>query len=95
MSVCPSGVCVSTLLNMNIYVTSRPIATILSEASLGWGKGRIRFWARSEQNSCDHPSAFIFDRIFFILAGNEDIHNISNEFEIQPDQTKDCGVGCL
>ena len=35
-----------------------------------------------------------FDRIFFILAGNKDIHNISNEFEIQPDWTKDCGVSC-
>ena len=39
-------------------------------------------------------SAFIFDRIFFILAGNEDIHNISDEFEIRPDRTKDCGVSC-
>ena len=35
-----------------------------------------------------------FDRIFFILAGNEDIHNISDEFEIRPDRTKDCGVSC-
>ena len=43
---------------------------------------------------CDHSSAFIFDWIFFILAGNEDIHNISDEFEIRPDRTKDCGVSC-
>ena len=35
-----------------------------------------------------------FDRIFFILAGNEDTHNISDEFEIRPDRTKDCGVSC-
>ena len=35
-----------------------------------------------------------FDRIFFILAGNENIHNISNEFEIRPNRTKDCGVSC-
>ena len=27
---------------------------------------------------------------FFILAGNKDIHNISDEFEIRPDRTKDC-----
>ena len=27
---------------------------ILSEASLGWGKGCIRFWARSDQNSGFH-----------------------------------------
>ena len=43
---------------------------------------------------CPHSSAFIFDRIFFILAGNEDIHNILDEFEIRPDRTKDCGVSC-
>ena len=41
-----------------------------------------------------HSSAFIFDRIFFILAGNKDIHNISDEFEIRPERTKDCGVSC-
>ena len=27
---------------------------ILSEASLGWGKGFSRFWSRSDQNSCFH-----------------------------------------
>ena len=43
---------------------------------------------------CDHSSAFIFDRIVFILAGNENIYNISDEFEIRPDRTKDCGVSC-
>ena len=43
---------------------------------------------------CVHSSAFIFDKIFLILAGNENIHNILNEFEIWPDQTKDCGVSC-
>ena len=41
-----------------------------------------------------HSSVFIFDRIFFILAGNQDINNISDEFEFQPDSTKDCGVSC-
>ena len=38
--------------------------------------------------------AFILDQIFFILAGNENIHNVLDEFEIRPDQTKDCGVSC-
>ena len=38
---------------------------------------------------CQHSSAFIFDRIFFILAGNKNIHNISDEFEIRPDRTKE------
>ena len=34
------------------------------------------------------------DRIFFKLAGNENIHNISDEFEIRPDRTKNCRVIC-
>ena len=46
------------------------------------------------KNCCEHSSAYIFDWIFFILAGNEDIHNISDEFEIRPDWTKDCKVSC-
>ena len=31
---------------------------------------------------------------FFILAGKEDNHNISDEFEFRPDSTKDCRVSC-
>ena len=30
--------------------------------------------------------------IFFILAGNDDMHGSSEEFEIQQDWTTDCGV---
>ena len=30
----------------------------------------------------------------FILAGNDDMHESSEEFEIQPDRTTDCGVSC-
>ena len=36
----------------------------------------------------------VFDRIHFILAGNDDIHKSLNEFEIWQDPTMDCGVGC-
>ena len=39
-------------------------------------------------------SNFIFDWIFFIFAGNVDNYKISNEFEIRPDQTTDCGASC-
>ena len=39
-------------------------------------------------------SVFIFDWNFFILAGNEDNHNIPNEFEFRPDSTRDCRVSC-
>ena len=37
---------------------------------------------------------FVFDRIHFILAGNDDIHKSLNEFEIWRDPTMDYGVGC-
>ena len=72
---------------------------IVSEASLGWGKGCIRFWDRLDHRvimekmvlslflSCFHP-------IFFILAGNDDMQGSSEVFEIQPDPTSDCGVSC-
>ena len=59
----------------------RPLVS-MATIELLWGK------------CCVHSSAFIFDQIFFILAGNENIHNISDEFEIRPDRTKDCGVSC-
>ena len=36
----------------------------------------------------------VFDRIRFILAGNDDIHKSLNEFEIWRDPTMDYGVGC-
>ena len=35
-----------------------------------------------------------FDRIHFILAGNDDIHKSLKEFEIRRDPTMDYGVGC-
>ena len=41
-----------------------------------------------------HSSIFVFQWIFFILAGNKDNYNISDEFEFQPDPTSDCGVSC-
>ena len=39
-------------------------------------------------------SAFIFDSIFLILAGNKDNHNIADEFKFQPDPITDSGVSC-
>ena len=35
-----------------------------------------------------------FFPILFILAGNEDIHESSEEFQFLPDPTTDCGVSC-
>ena len=46
-------------------------------------------------------SSLLFDRILFILAGNDkhtcnddNMLDILDEFEFQPDWTTDCGVGC-
>ena len=36
----------------------------------------------------------VFDPIHFILAGNKDVHKISDEFQFRPDQTTDYGVSC-
>ena len=36
----------------------------------------------------------VFDRIHFILVGNDDIHKSLNEFKIRRDPTMDYGVGC-
>ena len=41
-----------------------------------------------------HIFSNVFDRIYFILAGNDDIHKSLNEFEIWRDPTMDYGVGC-
>ena len=35
-----------------------------------------------------------FDRIISILAGNDDMHESLDEFEIWPDSTTDYGVSC-
>ena len=41
-----------------------------------------------------HVFSNVFDRLRFILAGNDDIHKSLNEFEIRRDRTMDYGVGC-
>ena len=41
-----------------------------------------------------HIFSNVFDRIHFILAGNDDIYKSLNEFEIRRDPTMDHGVGC-
>ena len=33
--------------------------------------------------SCEHSSTFIFNWIFFILAGNEDMHESLDEFKFR------------
>ena len=36
----------------------------------------------------------MFDWIFFILAGNKDMHNSLDGIKFQPNQTTDWGVTC-
>ena len=43
---------------------------------------------------CLQASSFIFDRIFVKLAGNQDRHKISDEFEFRPDRISHFGVTC-
>ena len=43
---------------------------------------------------CLHLFSVVFDPILLVLAGNEDMHKISDEFEFGPDQTTDHGVSC-
>ena len=43
---------------------------------------------------CLQARSFIFYRIFVKLAGNQDRHNISDEFEFRPDRISHFGVIC-
>ena len=49
---------------------------------LQWGK-----W-------CLHLFLVVFDPFLLILAGNEDMNKISDEFEFRSDRTTDYGVSC-
>ena len=46
------------------------------------------------ENDVSTFSWLFFDPILLILAGNENMHKISNEFEFWPDRTTDYGVSC-
>ena len=43
---------------------------------------------------CLHACSFIFDRIIIKVAGNQDRHKSSVEFDFGPDQTTHFGVTC-
>ena len=46
------------------------------------------------KNQRHHFFSVVIDPILFKHAGNEDMHNILDEFEFLPDQTTDYGVSC-
>ena len=41
-----------------------------------------------------HASSFFFYRIIIKIAGNQDTHKSSDEFDFGPDQTTHFGVTC-
>ena len=43
---------------------------------------------------CLHASSFIFDRIIIKVAGNQERHKSSDEFDLGPNQTTHFGVTC-
>ena len=46
----------------------------------------------NREKLCLHLFSVVFDLILLILAGNEDMHKIWDEFEFRPDRTTDYGV---
>ena len=46
------------------------------------------------EKRCCHIFLAVFYLILFILAGNIDMHESSEEFEIRPDPTTYCRVSC-
>ena len=47
-----------------------------------------------KKKQCCHFFSAVFYPILFILTGNDDMHESSEEFEFLPDLTTDCGVSC-
>ena len=43
---------------------------------------------------CCHFFSAVFHPILFILLGDDDMYESSEEFEFLPDPTTDCGVSC-
>ena len=46
------------------------------------------------EKGCLHFFSAVFHPSLFILAGNHDMPESSDEFKFQPDCTSDCGVSC-
>ena len=49
---------------------------------------------KMEKKRCCHFFSAVYYPILFILAGNDDMHESSKEFEFLLDPTTDCGVSC-
>ena len=51
-------------------------------------------WQQKKPIDVSNFFSVSFDPILFILAGNEDMHKMSDEFEFRPDRITDYGVCC-
>ena len=85
-----------------LWIQLANLDQILCVASLAWEKGCLTFWGRLDQNSGFHGNrtpidlqwrkqrlhlfSVVFYLILFILAGNEDMHTITDKFEFLPDR---------
>ena len=94
---------------MNISETSRPI-TVKFYLKHHWGGGQAALCFDADQirtlvsmatdssqgviKGRHYVFSTVFDRILFILAGNDNIHKSLHEFEIRPDPTTDNRVSC-
>ena len=47
---------------------------------------------KKDVSCCEYSSAYMFDQMFFIFAGNKNNHKVSDE--IRPNSTMDCRVRC-
>ena len=72
----------------SIFGWIRPL--ILELLALEWRK----FHTFELEYLCLHLFSVVFYSILFILAGDEDMHKILDEFEFWPDQTADYRVSC-
>ena len=59
----------------------QPLVSMVTDRVL-MGKNAVNFFSA------------VFHSFLFILAGNDDMHESSNEFEFQPNWTRDWGVSC-
>ena len=99
--------CVHTFIHY-ISETSGPI-TIKYYLKHHWGRGKAALGVGADRLRTLFPwqqiasivtigqtvPPLFLGRILFILVGNEDMHEVSDEFEIWSDLTTNCGVSCL
>ena len=104
MGIEPASVRPSTLSDIDSSANSQLITMKFyqkhhwggAKTALGLRPGRIRTLVSmaTDSSQCCHFLSAVFHPILFILAGNDDMHESSEEFEIRHDPTTDCGVSC-